>query len=297
MSEFSPDTIQFEAAIETESVPNASQESQSPLYRELCHWLSQTQNPIWQQWLNEQAKVEKLSCFLSTLPPPLHLSTMPHQLRALHAQVTPATPHADTLRQLLHHWQKQTEALNLNNRAAYEKTREERQHLNTSLAETEWPATFLEHCYTVETFLTEQADTRFGWVSDLDSPPHETLPTPHGSTRLKETDSGFVLPSQLKVTIFQRSSRAWVRRAARYLQMAYQDNFSDKQVLKKLLKSLYAALEQEPSNAPALLLLGWIFACLGREASAMACLERLHQHENHPEMIFLIRFLQNRPVL
>ncbi len=294
MPEFSPDTIQFEASAEAPTDPQEIRVLQSALYKELNEWLSQAQDPIWQQWLHLQIQEEALHCFLRAVQFPLDLRTLPEQLRALHTQITPVIAHADTLRQLLHHWQKQTEALTLKNKAAYEKTGTERQSLNSQLADTAWPAAFLQQCHEIETFLAQQGEVRFGLLGSTQPSP---LSTPRESKPLKQTPSGFVLPSQLRASIFQRSSRAWVRRAARYLQIAKQDNFSNKKVLQKLLKSLYAALEQEPNNAPALLLLGWVFGGMGNGVAAMACLDRLHQHESHPEMIFLIRFLQNRPVL
>lgn len=299
MPEFSPDTIQFEASADAPTVPQEIRVLQSVLYEALNDWLSRAQDPIWQQWLHLQIQEEALRCFLRTVQLPLDLRTLPEQLRALHAQITPVISHADTLRQLLHHWQKQTEALTLKNKAAYEKTGTERQSLNSQLADTAWPAAFLQQCDKIETFLAQQAEARFALLGSTPASPPSSSPLapPRESTPLKQTPSGFILPSKLNASIFQRSSRAWVRRAARYLHIAGQDNFSNKKVLKKLLKSLYAALEQEPNNAPALLLLGWIFGCMGNGVAAMACLDRLHQHESHPEMIFLIRFLQNRPVL
>lgn len=284
MSEFSPDTIQFEA-----STP------QSLLYQEFSFWLGKTQHPVWKHWIQTQREEEALSSFSKDLQLPLHLSTLQNQIRILNSQITESIPQANTLRQLLHNWQKQTEALILANKAAYDKSYEERENLSQHLAETEWPASFLNYCHQIEIFLEEQVETHFQNTSNT----HNHLPrkAPKASIRLKESRSGFILPSELQANIFQRSPKAWLRRAARYLQIAWKEDFSDKKTLKKLLKSLYAALEQEPDSGAALLLLGWIFACMGQSTSAMVCLERLRTQESPSEMIFLIRFLQNRPVL
>lgn len=294
MSEFSPDTIQFGAAAEA-SPEDSCNTPQSALYRALTHWIEQNPSPIWKQWLEQQIQQEALRNFFDDLQLPLSLDNLSHQLRALHDQISVAIPHADVLRQLLYNWQKQSEALSLNNPSAYEKTSEERQFLKTRLAETEWPASFMKQCHHIEQFLAQQAEARLKLIAPAQallapSPPEVSIP-------LMRTDSDFLLPSHLKTKIFQRSPQAWLRRAARYLQIAWQSNFSDKSTLKSLLKSLYAALEQDPQNTSALLLLGWMFAGMGNTHAAMACLERLREHESHPEMIFLIRFLQNRPVL
>lgn len=292
MSEFSPDTIQFKAS----PPPSNFQSSpQSTPYQELSHWLSNTQHPVWQQWLKAQMQEEALTALSAPFSLPLHLNTLQDQLRILHSQMTSTLAQTDILRQLLYNWQKQTEALTLGNKAAYAKAYEERQGLSQELAETEWPSSFLSHCHQIEHFLVQEAHTGFKFEAPLLG--NEEFKPPKRSMRLKAQRSGFSLPSGLQTSIFQRTPSTWLRRSTRYLQMAWKEGFNDKKTLRKLLKSLYAALEQEPDYSPALLLLGWIFACMDESAAAMACLERLRQQKSHPEIIFLIKFLQNRPLI
>lgn len=288
MSEFSPDTIQFQKAASTPSpVLNNARLSQ------LEQWLAQSSSETHKNWLEQHIHLEKLNSYRSFLTP-TSLPELQDKLRTLREHISPQD---EPLSALIHYWLKQAEALSLRNVSAYEKVLAERPVVQNQLSAGGYVFSFIAQAQAIDDFLTRLAQEFFprhvSTSTPLDVPRHAY---PQNSTEIPLLENPR-LPNGLPLSIYQRSSKSWLRRAMRYLQLAQQSQFKQTHLLQKCVKSLYACLTLDPHNTQAILLLGWLEACAGYPAQAMKYLEQLRQEPHEPEMIFLIRFLQNRPLL
>lgn len=289
MSEFSPDAIQFKKTTATPESPAP----QNPRLQQLEAWLQTAPEGLHQRWITQRIQQEKHKDYAAQLHPLSSLSQLQEQLRTLRLQV-PAQE--EPLLALINHWLKQTEALHLKNISAYEKTLSERPLLQQALTAFELSPCFITRAQQVDAFLATRAARQFPRQVSPPSPlPQQNLAPPEGSILLKPDHPE--LSNGLPLRIYQRSAKAWLRRAMRYFQLAQRADFSQPDPINKCVKSLFACLTLEPKNRKALLLLGWLEACANQPQQAFAYLERLRQGEHEPEMIFLIRFLQNRPLL
>lgn len=288
MSEFSPDTIQFQKATSLPSpVLNNSRLSQ------LEQWLAQLPSEAHKKSLEQHIYLEKLDSYCSFLTP-TSLPELQDKLRALREHLSSQD---ESLLALVHYWLKQSEALSLRNVSAYEKVLAERPALQSQLSARGYTFSFIVQAQKVDDFLARLAQQFF--------PRHVSPSTPLDIARPSYPTHSIAiplsnaprLPNGLPLSIYRRSAKSWLRRAMRYLQLAQQSQFKQNHFLHKCVKSLYACLTLDPRNTQAVLLLGWLEACAGYPTEAMKYLEQLRRGPHEPEMIFLIRFLQNRPLL
>lgn len=290
VSEFSPDSIQFQA-----NPAPLSEVQASAWYQQLDNWRKHSKDPGWKQWLTRQQKEELLHFCQSLMQAPNHLEALQDNLRQLRMQMTAMNP-SEGLLKLITNWQKQAESLALGNLSAYQKSKQERDELRPQLAEEHWTLDFLWHSEQLEAYLAREAQQRFPAQPSLTTPVCPQLPS-EGVALTQRGDKNYLPPDDLPLSIYQRSAKTWLKRAMRYLQLAKQDEFKRPELLKKCFKSLYACLELSPDQPHALLLLGWLHACCQNPTGALRCLERIRQSSPPEEAIFLIRFLQNRPLL
>lgn len=288
MSEFSPDTIQFQKTRAT-----ATHTFSNPRLLQLEQWLASSPHEAHTKWLEQQIQLERYTLY-STFLQTASLSELQQQLRILREHLA---AHEDPILPLVHYWLKQSEALELQNVSAYEKVLAERPDLQQHLSTGRYPFGLIAQAQRVDAFFMEMAQQLFPKHFPIQIEPESTASRhPSNSTPLLLT-APTQLPNGLPLSIYRRSATSWLRRAMRHFQRAQHHQFREAHLLQKCIKSLYACLTLDPHNTKAFLFLGWLEACAGHPEEAMKYLEHLRQGPHESEVIFLIRFLQHRPLL